>query len=436
MAAALWENFPASKGHDSDLNTKKGERRMTPARSGRACVLLAILTTASLSAQAQVPEVFLIDGQTLAAAREAYRSGGGEYKKAILDLVGDAARVMKAEPGSVMLKTELPPSGDMHDYMSVAPYWWPDSTRPGGVPYIRRDGVTNPEHNRMGDRVRLGRLIGDVRTLALAYYICDKEEYAARAVLHLKTWFLDPATRMNPHLKYAQSIKGVIEGRGIGIIDTYGFRDLIDAMQLLKGSRYWTEEIDKGMKEWFASYLKWLLESTNGKEESAAKNNHGTTYDVQVVSIALYLGKREVAREILLAAGPKRVAVQIEPDGSQPLELERTKSLGYSLMNAEALTNIAMLGKYLGVDLWHFETNDGRSIGKAVDYLLPYALGEKKWLNTQIEPQRPDRLYPILLIAATRFQETKYRSACAKLFNQSMQEKRSYLLLPAGKWEQ
>jgi hypothetical protein len=405
---------------------------MSLSRTCVAIVSLVTLTAVSLPAQTKVPEVFLIDGQTLAAAREAYRSGGEEYQKAIQSLIGDAAKVMKAQPGSVMLKTDLPPSGDTHDYMSVAPYWWPDSTRPGGVPYIRRDGVTNPEHNSVGDRVRLGRLMGDVRTLALAYFVSENEEYAARAVVHLRIWFLDTATRMNHHLKYAQSIKGVIEGRGIGIIDTYGFRDLIDAMQVLKGSKYWTEAVDKGMKEWFTAYLKWLLESTNGNEESAAKNNHGTTYDVQVVSIALYLGERDVAREILLAAGPKRIAVQIEPDGSQPLELERTKSWGYSLMNAEALVNLALLGKYSGVDLWHFETKDGRSLSKALDYLLPYALDEKKWSNTQIEPLRPERLYPILLIATTKFQETKYQSACTKMFNPAMQETRSYLLLPAA----
>jgi len=404
-------------------------------RSGNmmAIVLLTILTTVFVQAQAKLPEVFFIDARTLVAAREAYHSGGEQYKKAIEGLIEDAAKVMKTPPGSVMLKTELPPSGDKHDYMSVGPYWWPDSTRPGGVPYIRRDGLVNPEHDAMGDRVRLGRMISDVRTLALAYFVCDRDEYAAQAILHLKTWFLDTETRMNPNLRYAQSIKGIVEGRGIGIIDTYGFRELIDAMQLLKKSGSWTEATDKGMKKWFAAYLKWLLESANGKEESAAKNNHGTTYDVQVATIALYLGERNVAKQILLAAGPKRIAVQIEPDGSQPLELERTKSWGYSVMNAEGLINLAMLGKHLDVDLWHFATTDGRSIGKALDYLLAYALDGKKWSHTQIEPIRPIRLYPIVLVATTVFHETKYQSACATLFDPSVQTTRSYLLLPPGK---
>jgi hypothetical protein len=396
-------------------------------------VLLTILTTVSLQAQAKLPDLFFIDARTLVAAREAYHNGGEQYKQAIEGLIEDASKVMKAPPASVMLKTELPPSGDKHDYMSVGPYWWPDSTRPGGVPYIRRDGLVNPEHDTMGDRVRLGHMISDVRTLALAYFVCDREEYAARAILHLKTWFLDTATRMNPNLRYAQSIKGVVEGRGIGIIDTYGFRDLIDAIQLLKESGSWTEATDRGMKEWFSAYLNWLLESTNGKEESAAKNNHGTTYDVQVATIALFVGERDVAKQILLAAGPRRIAVQIEPDGSQPLELERTKSWGYSVMNTEALVNLALLGKRLDVDLWHFSTTDGHSIGKALDYLLSYALDAKKWSHTQIEPIRPERLYPIILIATTLFHETKYQSACAALFNPSVQATRSYLLLPAGK---
>jgi hypothetical protein len=384
----------------------------------------------SLQAQSKLPEVYLVDGLTLLSAREAYAVGGGEYKQAIETLLRDAAKALKAPQTSVMEKPEAPPSGDKHDYMSVAPYWWPDTTKPSGTPYIRRDGEVNPEHDIIGDRVRIGRMMGDVRTLALAYYITGDETYANNAIARLNVWFLDPPTRMNPNLKYAQSIKGVVEGRGIGIIDAHGFRDVIDAMQLLKGSKSWTPEIDKGMRDWFAAYLQWLCESPNGKEESDAKNNHGTTYDVQVSSIALYLGKRDIARQISLAAGEKRIAVQIEPDGSQPLELERTKSWGYSVMNIDALVNLALLARQTGVDFWHFSTNDGRCIQKAIDFLLPFALDSKQWQYKQIEPMDRNRLYAILRIAVSTFGETKYRSACERLYVPEIRSSRTFLLLP------
>jgi hypothetical protein len=393
-------------------------------------VFPAIFIGVSLQAQSKLPEIFLTDATTLLSARQEYAKGGGEYKQAIDALLRDAAKALKAPEISVMQKPEAPPSGDKHDYMSVAPYWWPDTTKPSGTPYIRRDGEVNPEHDVIGDRIRMGRMMGDVRTLGLAYYVTGDEVYASNAIGRLRVWFLEPATRMNPNLKYAQSIKGVVEGRGIGIIDAHGLKDVVDAMQLLKESKSWTNEIDRGMRDWFTSYLQWLLESPNGREESGAKNNHGTTYDVQVSSIALFLGKRDIAKQIALAAGEKRIAVQIEPDGSQPLELERTKSWGYSVMNIDALMNLALLAKQTGVDLWHFSTPDGRSIKKAVDFLLPFAVDGKKWSHAQIEPMDLNRLYAILKIAVETFGEAGYQPACDHLYTPAIRSSRTFLLLP------
>jgi len=226
-------------------------------------IFLGLLAGLSVQAQTKLPDLFLIDASTLVAAHKAYLAGGGEFKEAIDGLLRDAARALKAQPGSVMQKPEAPPSGDKHDYMSVAPYWWPDTTKPPGAPYIRRDGEVNPEHNIIGDRVRLGWMMGNIRTLALAYFITGNEDFGEGAVTRLRVWFLDTATRMNPNLKYAQSIKGIVEGRRIGIIDSYGFRDLIDAIQLLKQSKTWTEAMERGMRDWFTAYLQWLLESPN-----------------------------------------------------------------------------------------------------------------------------------------------------------------------------
>jgi hypothetical protein len=393
-------------------------------------IVPAILISVSLQAQSKLPEIFLTDAATLLSARQEYAKGGGEFKQAIDALLRDGSKALKAPYASVMDKPEAPPSGDKHDYMSVAPYWWPDTTKPSGTPYIRRDGEVNPEHDIIGDRIRLGQMMGDVRTLGLAYYLTGDEAYASNAIGRLRVWFLDPATRMNPNLKYAQSIKGVVEGRGIGIIDAHGLRDVVDAMQLLKDSKSWTNEIDRGLRDWFTSYLQWLLESSNGKEESAAKNNHGTTYDVQVSTIALYLGKRDVVKQIALAAGEKRIAVQIEPDGSQPLELERTKSWGYSVMNLDGLVNLALLAKQTGVDLWHFSTNDGRSIKRGIDFLLPFAVDGKKWPYPQIEPMDRNRLYAILKVAVETFGESSYQSACERLYTPAIKASRTFLFLP------
>jgi hypothetical protein len=83
-----------------------------------------------------------------------------------------------------------------------------------------------------------------VETLALAYYFTGKEAYAEHAACCLRAWFLDPATRMNPNLTFAQGVPGVNTGRGAGIIDGRNIADAADAAGLLAGSPAWTQKDD------------------------------------------------------------------------------------------------------------------------------------------------------------------------------------------------
>lgn len=336
----------------------------------------------------------------------------------------DAERALQADLVSVVQKQQTPPSGDKHDFMSLAPYWWSDPTKPNGLPYIRRDGERNPECHTFGDNERLDAMVDRMEVLALAFAVSGKEQYADRALLQLKIWFLDPSTKMNPNLNFAQAVRGVNEGRGIGIIDAYGFRRLIDAMILLKRSGGWTVEIDQGIRAWFGKYLHWLLESPNGKDEAGQKNNHGSAYDVQVSCIALFLDNNELAKQTLSQVGKKRIAIQVEPDGSQPLELARTKSWGYSNMNLDALIELAQLGDRVGIDLWHFQTADGRSIRRAIDFMLPYAQRKRKWTWTQIGPFHPARMSYALSTAGGEFKEKSYSAAARSLLTDELRASR------------
>jgi hypothetical protein len=378
-----------------------------------------------------LPRVFCLNATLLAAAEEGVASGDDALDPALDALLEQAQAALDIEPTSVMDKAQVPPSGDKHDYMSYGPYWWPDPDQPDGLPYIRRDGEVNPEaRTDASDRVALGTMASAVDTLALAHYFGGEEAFASHAAKLLRTWFLAPETRMNPHLKYGQAIPGRVAGRGIGIIDTARLAALVDSIGLLGGSAAWSDDDLSGMVAWFDGYLHWLRHSQHGQDEDQTLNNHGTWYDVQVSSFALFTEKREIAVQTLEASKQRRIAAQIEPDGRQPHELRRTKALGYSLMNLRGMFQLAEMGQQIGTDLWHFQTGDGRGIRAALDYLAPYADPSHEWPYPQIEPLDRVRLFPLLRRAAIAYDEPAYELQAKQLPPGEVAQDRAQLLYP------
>lgn len=368
------------------------------------------------AAPADVPHVFSLPAAALAELRRDIVAGKVKATDpALAQVRKDADAALQQEPLSVTQKSLLPPSVDKHDYMSQAPYWWPDPAKPNGLPYIRRDGQTNPEIERIPDHKSLSHLISVTHALALCYYLLGDESCASHAAELLRVWFLDPQTRMNPSLEFAQGIPGHNTGRGTGLIETRDIYQLVDAVGLLGRSKSWSAADRQGMESWCSKFLDWMLESKNGKDEAAAKNNHGTYYDVQVASLALFTGREELARDILQNARQKRIASQIERDGKQPLELARTKALGYSTMNLDGLCELALLGEKVGVDLWNYQTADGRSIRKALDFLVPYVAGEKKWPYPQIVEYNAGEISTILIVAAEKYKDPHYRELALQI---------------------
>src|SRR4030095_7672930 len=370
-------------------------------------ISLAIMIVGEVTAQ--LPGVFIMDAKRLDEVKKKWEQKDENVLRLVDSLQKQADRFLKMKPVSVMDKQFTPVSGNKHDYMSQAPYFWYDSTKPNGLPYMRKDGVRNPEIYKITDRTFIGRLENASRILSLTWYLTGDVQYADKAVGLLRHWFMNEATKMNPHLEYGQAIPGVNNGRGIGIIETRTLIGIADAVGLLEGSASWTKVDSKAMQEWYAKYLDWLLTSKNGKDEHAAKNNHGTWYYAQAIDFALFTENKEIAKK-LAEESKRRLDSQLTKEGQQPLELARTNALGYSTMNLQGWLVVATLAEKAGVNLWNYKTPNGASIGLALAWLIPYAVGDKNWTYQQIGPYNKKDIYALLLQADSKFEEPNYKA--------------------------
>lgn len=380
----------------------------------KAFTLSALFCLLNILHAQKTPATLVLDGSILLQNRKA-SSKDASKKAAIQSLVNNAEKILQGgQFYSVMHKNKIPPSGNKHDYMSIGPYWWPDPNKPNGLPYIRRDGERNPEYYEISDTEEMDKLESESEALALAYFFSKDERFAQHAARLIRTWFIDPETRQNPNLNFGQGIPGINTGRGIGIIETRELYRVIDAAILLQGSKHWSKQDHLALKKWFGEYLSWLVESPIGRDEADEHNNHGTYYDVQVIAFALFVNQPERARQ-QIEVSKQRIASQIKADGSQPHELARTLSWGYTTMNLWGFFTLARLSETLQVDLWNYTTADGKGIHKALDWLLPYLKNEREWTYQQIKKREFGATFNILKVAAKKYQNLKYAELAKQL---------------------
>lgn len=306
-------------------------------------------------------------------------------------------------------------AGTRHDYYSEGDYWWPDTANPVG-PYIRRDGLSNPD-NFLDHRLLLHRLSTISGTLASAYKITGDEKYAAAANNHFKAWFADTTTLMNPSLNFSQAIKGRATGRKVGVIDGLHLIEVAKAIEVCWKSGVIPEQDYQRYKTWFSSFLNWLVNHPFGKEEMKAKNNHATTWTLQAAVFARFTNNTEVADYCKNYYKNVLLPNQMETDGSFPLELARTKPYGYSLFNLDAMAMLCQVLSDSTDNLWEFTTPDGKSIKKGIEFMYPFVQDKNSWTYP------PDAMYyeywpvahPFLIFAAEAYQEKKYLNLWEKL---------------------
>lgn len=316
----------------------------------------------------------------------------------------EANKALLQKPVTVTDSFSPRSAGGKHDFYSEGDYWWPNPLN-ADSPYVQRDGMTNPD-NFVAHRqamIRFSQLVG---SLSSAFILTGQAKYAEHALRHSKAWFVDTATSMSPHLLYAQAIKGRTTGRGIGIIDAVHLMEVamgLMAIEKRTGKKYANDLA--AIKKWFASYLSWVTTHKYGRDEMNAENNHGTCWVMQVAAFAKFTGDTERMRFCRDRYKNVLLPNQMAADGSFPRELRRTKPYGYSIFNLDAMTTICQVLSTREDDLWNYQTADGRSVKKGIEYLYPYIVAKATW------PLRADVMYwenwpvaqPFLIFGAMAF---------------------------------
>lgn len=351
----------------------------------------------------------------LSCSSQRMSSGGNnssfnEEVKEVLrkQILEKAAWALQQQPVTVTDQTSPRSAGGKHDFFSEGDYWWPNPVNVDS-PYIQKDGMTNPD-NFVAHRHAMIRLSQIVGALASAYKLTGDEKYVQHALKHCMAWFVDKETMMNPNLLYAQAIKGRFTGRGIGIIDTIHFIEVVQGLMAMLNAKSINQQDIAAIRNWFDQYLQWLTTHKYGKDEMNAENNHGTCWVMQVAAFAKFTGNEQLMKfcsdrykTILL---PNQMAV----DGSFPREIRRTKPYSYSIFNLDAMATVCQILSSEKDNLWNFQTPDGRSIKKGIEYLYPFIADKKKW------PHKQDVMYwdnwpvaqPFLVFGAKAFNNKEW----------------------------
>jgi hypothetical protein len=323
-------------------------------------------------------------------------------------IMAKAAKYLREEPVTVTASHCERSAGGKHDFFSEGDYWWPDPKDPSG-PYIQKDGMTNPD-NFVAHRHAMVRLSEIVGTMGSAYVLAGEDQYVKHAVKHLKAWFVDEATKMNPNLLYGQAIKGKATGRSTGVIDTIHLVEVARAALLMSKSSALPRRDFEGVQGWFRDYLKWLTTHPYGTGERDSANNHSVCWAMQAAAFAQLVGDEEQLAAVREQFKKAFVAKQMAADGSFPQELRRTKPYGYSLFVIDAMAGIAQIASTPADDLWIYTLPDGRGMRQAMVFIFPFIQDKSKWTRPH------DVLYwdewpvrqPSLVFAGLKFERPEY----------------------------
>ena len=145
----------------------------------------------------------------------------------------------------------------------------------------------------------------------------------------------------------------LIRGRS----DLKGMAKISSSIMILrKGSASaWTKDLDENMNKWLSQYIDWLEHSSLALGEKVAakfvfhrltldsqltlsrSSNHGSFYFNQIAALKILVGNKNGALDSLGEYFDGIYKNQINADGEQPLEAERTKPYHYRAYNLAAM---------------------------------------------------------------------------------------------------
>ena len=368
-----------------------------------------IATNSLLPEEGGTVRTFILDESFLSLGKKLWKAGDHDFTRNIRWLKRAANKALKKGPYSVTFKKYPHPSGDQHDYLAYGNYCWPNPDTPNGLPWVTRDGFSNPDTTV--DRDAFKSMIRETTVLSLAYYFTGDELYAKHAAFLLRTWFIDKETRMNPNCNYGKVIPGKKEGgysvAGFG----YRFRELYDSAGILESSPSWTVKDKESFQKWTREYMNWAETTDYGKEERYSQSNHSTFYHMIMVIQALYVGDTAKAREMLKQYRDIQFPRQFSPDGSQPYEMIRANNYDYHICNLEVAFDIARLAEHLdGFDIWNHKSEKGGGLQNSMNFMIPYITGQKEWPYFKRHKFKivPLHKYRLLRRAALGFKDDSY----------------------------
>ncbi len=225
-----------------------------------------------------------------------------------------------------------------------------------------------------GRRDALFSMSRQVAALAAAYQLKHEQRYAEHAVLHLRAWFVDPATRM-------QTSPGKVGGSPQMdfpmVLGTVFLAEMVQACTPLR-SALDDKEFD-ALQHWFGEYLTWLTTSKTGGLARDQRDHHGSSWLLQAAAYARFNNNETVLGELRHRFKSVTLRAQILTDGSFPQEIAGAYPYRNSLFNMDLLAAACQLLSTQFESLWEYELQDGPGLHTAMSRLYPFIKDRKSW---------------------------------------------------------